>query len=92
MVFVGNPFSGATSAPQLLPDWVDHLGQWLPPGAGVGLLRSTAYFGDHGAAGHLVVLLLWTGIGLGAIVAGHHTSVRFAAHPSRVQPNGPSVA
>ena len=84
MVFVGNPFSGVTSAPQLLPGWVDHLGQWLPPGAGANLLRSTAYFDGNGAAGHLVVLLLWTAFGLRAIVVGHHTSVRFAAHPERI--------
>jgi hypothetical protein len=84
MVFLGNPFSGVTSAPQLLPDWVDHLGQWLPPGAGANLLRSTAYFDGNGAAGHLVVLLLWTAFGLGAVVVGHHTSTRFAAHPARI--------
>jgi hypothetical protein len=83
MVFVGNPFSGATSAPQLLPDWVDHVGQWLPPGAGVNLLRSTAYFGGHGAAGHIVVLLLWSVFGLTAIVVGHHTWAGFAAHQTR---------
>jgi hypothetical protein len=83
MVFMGNPFSGARSAPQLLPGWVDHLGQWLPPGAGLNLLRSTAYFGGHGAPSHLMVLSLWTGFGLTAIAVGHHTSTRFAAHPSR---------
>ena len=83
MVFMGNPFSGATSAPQLLPDWVDHVGQWLPPGAGANLLRSTAYFDGNGAAGHLVVLVLWTVFGLTAIVVGHHTSMRFAAHRTR---------
>jgi type IV secretory pathway TrbD component len=81
MVFVGNPFAGVTSAPQLLPDWVDQLGQWLPPGAGANLLRSTAYFNGNGAAGHLVVLLLWTAFGISANVVGHHTSTRFAAHP-----------
>ncbi len=80
MVFVGNPFSGVTSAPQLLPDWVDHLGQWLPPGAGANLLRSTAYFNGNGGAGHLVVLVLWAAFGLSAVVVGHHTSPRFAAH------------
>jgi hypothetical protein len=84
MVFVGNPFSGATSAPQLLPDWVDHLGQWLPPGAGANLLRSTAYFNGNGAAGHLVVLVLWTAFGLTAVTVGHHTWSGFAAHQPRV--------
>jgi hypothetical protein len=82
MVFVGNPFSGVTSAPELLPGAADHLGQWLPPGAGANLLRSTAYFNGHGAGPHLLVLALWAVGGVGAIVVGHHTSPRFAAHPT----------
>ena len=86
MVFVGNPFSGVTSAPELLPGAADHLGQWLPPGAGANLLRSTAYFNGHGAGPHLLVLALWAVGGVGAIVVGHHTSPRFAAHPSRRRP------
>jgi hypothetical protein len=79
MIFIGNPFSGVTSAPELLPAPVGAIGQWLPPGAGASLLRSTAYFGGHGAAGHLTVLLVWIAAGLAAIVAGHHAPVRFAA-------------
>src|ERR1700721_468160 len=59
MVLVGNPFSGATSAPELLPAPVGTIGQWLPPGAGANLIRSTAYFAGHRASGHLVVLLGW---------------------------------
>ena len=79
MIFVGNPFSGATSAPQLLPRVVSHIGQWLPPGAGASLLRATAYFGGHGSDGHLTVLIVWIVFGLAAIVAGHHAPFRFAA-------------
>ena len=79
MIFVGNPFSGATSAPELLPAPAGAIGQWLPPGAGASLLRSTAYFGGHGAAGHLIVLIVWIAAGLAAIAAGHHAPVRFAA-------------
>jgi hypothetical protein len=79
MIFIGNPFSGATSAPELLPAPVGAIGQWLPPGAGASLLRSTAYFGGHGAAGHLTALLVWIAAGLAAIAAGHHAPVRFAA-------------
>jgi ABC-type multidrug transport system permease subunit len=82
-VFIGNPFSGATSAPTLLPAGVHDIGQWLPPGAGASLLRSTAYFGDNGASAHLVVLLVWTVVGLAAIVAGHHGSPRFVAYQHR---------
>ena len=79
MIFIGNPFSGATSAPELLPAPVGTIGQWLPPGAGANLLRSTAYFGGHGAVGHLTVLLVWIVLGLAAIIAGHHAPLRFAA-------------
>src|SRR6202012_4983206 len=56
---IGNRFSGAAAAPQLLPPAASHIGQWLPPGAGASLLRSTAYFGGRGAGGHLVVLIVW---------------------------------
>jgi hypothetical protein len=80
MVFVGNPFSGATSAPELLPGAVNHLGQWLPPGAGVNLLRSVAYFDSQAAAGHLAVLITWIVAGFGAIVLGHHVPISFAAN------------
>jgi len=79
MIFVGNAFAGSTSAPQLLPVAVDHIGQWLPPGAAANLLRSIAYFNGHGASGHLGVLIAWSVFGVAAIVLGHHTPVRFAA-------------
>jgi hypothetical protein len=83
MVFIGNPFSGATSAPELLPATVNHIGRWLPPGAGANLLRSTAYFHGNGAAGHVDVLLTWIVLGFAAIALGHHAPIRFAAHPAR---------
>jgi len=85
MIFIGNPFSGVTSAPQLLPTAVDYIGQWLPPGAGANLLRSTAYFHGHGAAGHLTVLVAWTVFGIGAVILGHHGPIRFAANSARKQ-------
>ena len=82
MIYVGNAFSAATSAPQLLPTAVGHIGQWFPPGAAANLLRSTAYFNGNGAAGHLSVLIIWSLLGLAAIVVGHHAPIRFAAHAS----------
>jgi hypothetical protein len=88
MIFIGNPFSGATSAPQLLPSAAGHIGQWLPPGAAVSLLRSTAYFHGHGAWGHVSVLLIWSILGLAAIIIGHHTPIRFAAR--RAMSSAPS--
>jgi hypothetical protein len=86
MIFVGNAFSGVTSAPQLLPTAADRIGQWLPPGAGASLLRSTAYFDGHGAASHLIVLIGWSVLGLTAIFIGHHTPFRHAASPARKRP------
>ncbi|MEW9532344.1 hypothetical protein [Microbispora sp. NPDC049125] len=60
----GNAFSGVASAPDLLPVPVGAIGALLPPGAGVGLLRSTAYFDGAGALGHLAVLVGWSLLGL----------------------------
>lgn len=76
MVFVGNPFSGAGSAPELLPKGVDHVGQWLPPGAGASLLRDTAYFDGNGGSGHLAVLALWSVCGFTAVMFGRRITGR----------------
>jgi hypothetical protein len=70
MVFIGNPFSGVSSAPELLPRPVGLIGQLLPPGAGGNLLRSTAFFAGGGAAGHLTVLVTWALLGLVAVAVG----------------------
>jgi hypothetical protein len=64
MVFVGNPFSAAGSAPELLPQPVGGLGQLMPPGAGANLLRSTGYFDGAAAGGHAAVLAIWVLAGL----------------------------
>jgi hypothetical protein len=42
-VLVGNPLSGLSSAPELLPRGWRAFGQLLPQGANATLLRSTAY-------------------------------------------------
>lgn len=83
LVFVGNPFSGVTSAPELLPKPVGEIGRLLPPGAGAELLRSTAYFSGHGPTLCLTVLTGWALFGLGAVVAGHHSFIGFAARQVR---------
>jgi hypothetical protein len=91
MVFVGNPFSGVTSAPELLPDAVRRIGQALPPGAGANLLRSTAYFDGHGASGPIAMLVTWAVLGCAAIALGHHAPIRFAAHRARPASRNPAV-
>jgi hypothetical protein len=85
MVFVGNPFAAITSAPELLPRAIARLGQLMPPGAGSNLLRSTAYFGGHGAAIHVVVLVAWSVFGIVAIVEGHRRAGRKHAARHRVE-------
>ncbi|MDH6583062.1 VIT1/CCC1 family predicted Fe2+/Mn2+ transporter [Streptomyces sp. SAI-133] len=71
VMFLGNPFSGASSAPQLLPDPVGTVGQWLPPGASATLLRSVAFFDGAAATGPLLTLTWWAALGLGAVVLGN---------------------
>jgi hypothetical protein len=57
---VGNSFSAAATAPELLPEPAGVLGQLLPPGAGVNLLRSTGFFDGAATGAPLTVLLAWT--------------------------------
>ncbi|HUN32870.1 MAG TPA: hypothetical protein VMU95_12735 [Trebonia sp.] len=78
-VVVGNAFSAATSAPQLLPAPVGQIGQWLPAGAGGSLLRNAAYFHGNDAVGHLIVLIVWSALGLVAVVASQRLPSRLAS-------------
>jgi hypothetical protein len=63
-VLLGNPLSGITTAPELLPDGWSTLGQLLPPGAFGSALRSTAFFDGAGALAPLMVLGAWLAVGL----------------------------
>jgi hypothetical protein len=73
MVFIGNPFSAAATAPELLPQPVGGLGQLLPPGAGANLLRSTGFFDGAGAGEHIAVLAVWAVLGLAAALVSRTT-------------------
>jgi hypothetical protein len=70
VMLVGNPLSGMTSAPELLPAPWGALGQYLTPGAGGTLLRSTAYFDGHGASTAVWVLGAWLAAGAVLFIAG----------------------
>ncbi|MCL8026825.1 ABC transporter permease [Nocardioides bruguierae] len=59
LVLLGNPLSGLTSAPEMLPSPWGALGQLLPPGATGTLLRDVAFFDGAGATHSVVVLLCW---------------------------------
>jgi hypothetical protein len=67
MVFVGNPFSGVASGPEMLPQPVGLIGQLMPPGAGGNLLRSTGFFDGAAAGDHVIVLGTWAFVGLAAL-------------------------
>jgi hypothetical protein len=62
-LLVGNPLSGLSSAPELLPGEWGQLGQFLPQGANATLLRSTAFFDGAGASTAIAVLTCWAVIG-----------------------------
>lgn len=76
MLLLGNPLSGASTAPEMLPGWSGGLGQLLPPGAGVHLLRSTAYFDGRGIGYSIIVLAGWLALGAALSLAGHRRSRR----------------
>lgn len=62
ILLVGNPLSGVTSAPELIP--LGWLGQLLPPGAVGSALRGTSYFDGAGIGIPLAVLGCWAVGGL----------------------------
>jgi FtsH-binding integral membrane protein len=57
---IGNPASGGSSAPELLPSFWRGLSQALPPGAAVTSMRDVVYFSGHGSADALIVLSGYT--------------------------------
>lgn len=88
MLLIGNPFSAATSAPELLPQPWSAIGQALPPGAAVSLLRSVAFFDGAAAGGPLLVLLIWAGAALALLGAGvvRERKVEPEPEPARAVP------
>ncbi|MBD0741115.1 hypothetical protein [Streptomyces sp. CBMA152] len=70
MIFLGNPLSGLAGGPEWLPTPWGTFGQFLPPGAGGTLLRSTAFFDGSGSMRALIVLSCWLLGGLALFVLG----------------------
>ncbi|MEU8224884.1 hypothetical protein [Kribbella sp. NPDC048915] len=68
MMLLGNPLSGMTSAPEMLPSGWGALGQLLPPGAAGTALRSVSYFDGAGIGRPLAVLGGW--LLLGVVICG----------------------
>ncbi|MGI5350904.1 ABC transporter permease [Streptomyces sp. CA-250714] len=69
-VLIGNPWSGVSSAPEMLPEPVGMLGQLLPPGAGGTLLRCVGFFEGRAVDTPVLVLTVWAVLGLVAVTVG----------------------
>jgi hypothetical protein len=64
MMLLGNPLSGLTSAPEMLPSGWGAFGQLLPPGAAGTALRSVSFFDGAGSGRPFLVLTCWLAAGL----------------------------
>jgi hypothetical protein len=64
LALVGNPLSGASTAPEFLASPWREIGQAMPPGAGGQLVRSVAFFDGAQSAGPWWVLAAWAVAGL----------------------------
>ena len=64
LALVGNPLSGASTAPEFLASPWREIGQAMPPGAGGQLVRSVAFFDGAQSAGPWWVLAAWAAGGL----------------------------
>ncbi len=60
---IGNPASGGSSAPELLPGFWRALSQLLPPGAAITAMRDVVYFHGHGMTHALLVLGIYAILG-----------------------------
>lgn len=67
---VAAALSAWSSAPELMPPPWGTLGQLAPPGAGVTLLRSAAYFHGSGGGDAAAVLTVWAALGVALVMVG----------------------
>jgi hypothetical protein len=76
---IGNPASGGSSAPQLLPGFWRILSQILPPGAAVTSMRDVVYFHGHGSAHELIVLIVYAVLGAAVAMIAYRVHARRGA-------------
>lgn len=79
VLLLGNPLSGLTSAPEMLPSGWGDLGQALPPGAAGTALRSVSFFDSAGSFGAVITLSAWIVGGLLLCLVGASHQRRVAA-------------
>jgi hypothetical protein len=83
---IGNPASGGSSAPELLPGFWRTLSQMLPPGAAVTSLRDVVYFNGHGSSHALIVLAIYAVLGAGVALIAYRLRTQGAHTRSLTQP------
>ena len=76
---IGNPASGGSSAPELLPGFWRTLSQILPPGAAVTSMRDVVYFNGHGSSHALIVLAVYAVLGAAVAMIAYRLRARAAA-------------
>jgi hypothetical protein len=76
LLLLGMPLAALNTAPELLPPFWGALGQYLPPGAAGGLLRSTEFFEGRGALVPEFALIFWLLLGIGLCFAGDRRGAR----------------
>lgn len=73
---IGNPASGGSSAPELLPGFWRGLSQLLPPGAAITAMRDVVYFHGHGMTHALLVLGIYAILGATVVFTVHALRAR----------------
>ncbi|CAH1852161.1 ABC transporter permease [Convivina praedatoris] len=75
LILLGNPLSGLTSAPEMLPSGWGAFGQLLPPGATGTLLRNLALFDGHAALMPIAVLSSYVLVGMLLFKLGNKSEI-----------------
>jgi hypothetical protein len=67
---IGNPIAAVALVPELLPQPWGAVGQLLPAGAGVSLLRAVTFYDGAGAITPLLTLAAWAVVGVALLLLG----------------------
>ena len=81
LIIIGNPFSAASAAPELLPEPWGDIGHWMPLGSTVDLLRGVSGFDGAATAAPWLVLALWAGFGLALLALPQHWTANRTTSP-----------